>query len=107
MHRPRTSRELLHFFQTPSWLRRSLPRKVSCPIVGTGIAHLYQIQNIIRGGRVARLHFNLDSQLNVTVDIKDILQLAWSQGHCETASIINVAISKGDATSVLMEWIVS
>lgn len=39
---------------------------------------------------LARLRFYLDSQLNATAKIKDVLQHAWSQEQGDMGSIINI-----------------
>ena len=64
-------------------------------VVGAHHPRLFEIQNIVSGrvhtAHVARLRFYPDSQLNVTADVKNVFQHAFSQGHFQMAGVVRVA----------------
>ena len=77
--------------------------------MGAHHPHVFEIQNIVSGrvqtAHVARLRFFADSQLNVTADIKDVLQHAFNQGQFEMVGFVRVAEAEDRSLIVLVDWV--
>ncbi|CAM9442306.1 unnamed protein product, partial [Sphacelaria rigidula] len=54
---------------------------------------------------VARLRFYADSQLNLTADVKDVLQHAFNQGQFQIAGVVRVAEAEDRSLIVLVDWV--
>ena len=71
--------------------------------------HLFEIQNIVSGRvhtvHVARLRFYVDSQLNVTADVKNVFQHAFNQGQFQMAGVVRVAEADDRSLIVLVDWV--
>ena len=69
----------------------------------------FEIQNIVSGrvhtAHVARLRFYADSQLNVTADVKNVLQHAFNQGQFQIAGVVRVAKADDRSLIVLVDWV--
>ena len=69
--------------------------------------HPFEIQNIDSGrvhtGYVARLRFYANSQLNVTADVKNVLQHAFNHGQFQMAGVVRVAEADDRSLIVLVD----
>ena len=78
-------------------------------VVGAHHPHVFEIQNIVNGrvqsAHVARLRFYVDSQLNVTADVKDVFQHAYNQGQFQMAGVVRVAEADDRSLIVLVDWV--
>ena len=64
-------------------------------VLGADPSQVYSVQNIVYGkmntAHVARLRFYADADLNITAEIKDVLQHSHTQGECRTNALMHVA----------------
>ena len=77
-------------------------------MVGGHHTHLFEIQNIVSGrvctAHVARVRFYADSQLNVTANVKNVIQHAFNQGQFQMAGVARVAEADDRSMIVLVDW---
>ena len=77
-------------------------------VVGANYSHVYSIQNIVFGkvhtAHVARLLFYADADLNITADIKAVLQHSYAQGECRMNALMHVAEDDQGDVIVLVDW---
>ena len=78
-------------------------------VVGSHHPHFFEIQNIVSGRvhtpHVARLRVYAHSQLNVTADVKNVVQHAFNQGQFQMAGVVHVAEADDRSLVVLVDWV--
>ncbi|CAM9594870.1 unnamed protein product [Sphacelaria rigidula] len=78
-------------------------------VVGGHHLHVFGIQIIVSShvqtAHVARLRFYVDSQLNVTADVKDVSEHGFNQGQFQMAGIVRVAEAGDRSLIVLVDWV--
>ena len=78
-------------------------------MVGAHHPHVFEIQNIFSGrvhtANVARLRFYADSQLNVTADVKNVLQHAFDKGQFQMVVVVRVAEADDRSVIVLVDGV--
>ena len=76
--------------------------------VGADHSHVYSVQNIVSGKvhtvHVTRLRFYADADLNITAEIKDVLQHSYAQGECQMNALMHVAEEDQGYNIVLVDW---
>ena len=71
-------------------------------------SHVYGVQNIVsrkvRDVHVARMRFYSDAALEITAELKEVFQHAFTQGECEVAAIVDlVIVEEGSGFEVEVE----
>ena len=79
-------------------------------IVAAERLHVYGVQNIVSGEvrdvHVARLRFYADAALEITAELKEVFQHAFTQGEFEMAAIVDMSVAEdGPGFDVEVEWV--
>ena len=58
----------------------------------------------VHTGHVARLRFYADADLNITAEIKDVVQHSYAQGECRMNALMHVTEDDQGDVIVLVDW---